>query len=560
LFHEHRGTIGKHYSAEAIRTYLHKNYILMVWKNVHRKRWLLEHFVCLYGHMALNSLGWRTETRTTIGAFAMALRQFPQVLRSRRYALLRARISDTELFQCVRPSVFRETLLGRPESLAEPEAFPRRRSDIAEHTPAVATTHRRLNILFVSPYSVYPPLHGGAVFMLQAIQELAKRHHIYLLTFVDRAEEKESNRSLEGIVRKAEVCVRQHRRSLPFHLTSNAERTFYDPEFAALLDKMVLLHDIDLIQFEYTQMAQYHLPLHRVPQCLFEHDLYFRSVQRQLWTGSGSLRVKARELLEWLRGIRYEVAAARQFDAVFTCNDQEQRMLESFLKTNGVPKVRSGLRTAVDAASYRYPGGPRLPDSLLFVGNFKHRPNTEGLQVFCDTILPLIRARRPQTTLYIAGANAPVEWEHRFAGDGIRLLGQVQDIRKPLSAYSVFVCPIWLGAGVRVKILEAFASGIPVVSTPLGAEGLAVTAGADLLLADSPHAFADACLTLLEQPGRAEALAASARRLVETRYDWPVVAGQLEEVYQELVASRRKALVPSACPVEVSHAGGIIAR
>jgi glycosyltransferase involved in cell wall biosynthesis len=501
--------------------------------------------------MALNALGWRTETRTTLGAFTMALRQFPRALRSRRRALLRARISDSELFQRVRPSVFRETLLAPPGS--EPEPSPRRRSDSAEYPPSVATAHRRLNILFVSPYSVYPPLHGGAVFMLQAIRELSKRHDIYLLTFVDRAEEAAGNRSLEGIVRKVEVRVRQHRRTLPFHLASNAERTFYDPDFAALLDKMVLLHEIDLIQFEYTQLAQYRLPLHRVPQCLFEHDLYFRSVQRQLWTGQGTLLVKARELLEWLRAIRYEVAAARQFDAVFTCNEEEQRILESFLKTNGVSKVRSGLRTAVDVASYRYPGGRRLPDSLLFVGNFQHRPNTEGLQVFCDTILPLIRARRPGATLYIAGANAPPEWEHRFASDGIRLVGQVQDIREPLSAYSVFVCPIWLGAGVRVKILEAFASGIPVVSTSLGAEGLAVTAGADLLLGDTPAAFADACLALLEQPGRAEALAARARRLVETRYDWPVVAGQLDEVYQELVA-------PAARPVEVSHAGGIIAR
>jgi glycosyltransferase involved in cell wall biosynthesis len=104
---------------------------------------------------------------------------------------------------------------------------------------------------------------------------------------------------------------------------------------------------------------------------------------------------------------------------------------------------------------------------------------------------------------------------------------------------------------VRVKILEAFASGIPVVSTPLGAEGLAATSGSELLLANSPEEFSEACLTLLEQPQLAHSIAAGAHQLVKTRYDWPVVITELERVYQELVSSRRKVLPPlSPAPSE----------
>jgi GT2 family glycosyltransferase len=531
LFHEHRATIGKHYSAAAIQTYLQKNYVLMVWKNVHKPSWLASHFSYLYGHMLLNFLGWPTETRTTIGAFVRALRQLPQALRARRRTLLEARLPDGEVFQRVRPCVFRETAALHAE--ASNETAGAAAATEATHTPS----HRRLNVLFVSPYSINPPLHGGAVFMLQAVRQLATLHNIFILTFVDRAEEVEPNLQLRSLAQAVEVVVRKHRPSQPFHVRCSAQRTFYDADFAELLDRMVLLHEIDLIQFEYTQLAQYRLPLHKVPQCLFEHDIYFRSIQRQLRLGQGGLLSKALESLEWLRAIRYEVSAAGHFDAVLTCHEEESRVLRSFLGANGA-RVYSGLRTAIDVSSYAYPGGPRQPDSLLFVGNFQHRPNVEGLQRFCERIFPLIRAGRPQATLNIVGANAPAEWNQRFSGEGIRLLGHVDDIREPLSSYSVFVCPIWMGAGVRVKILEAFATGIPVVSTSFGAEGLEAVAGEDVLAADSPDAFAAACVELLGNPDRAQAIAASARRLVETRYDWPVVIGELDRVYQQLVASR----------------------
>ena len=545
LFHEHRATIGKHYSPEAIRAYLQKNYVLMVWKNVHRWRWLASHFLYLWSHMALCWLGRETETRTTRGAFLLALREWPGALRSRRSAFLRARVDDPAVLERTRPAVFRDVFftpsptaeIARPALLsrgfggqAEPAVAP---AD-PRSSSSLAVPGRPLNLLFVSPYSIYPPLHGGAVLMLQAIQELAKRHNVSALLFVDHPEEEESNRTLERWARHVETVVRRPVLRRRLSLRSHAQHTFFDPSFAALLDKMVFLYDIDLIQFEYTQLAQYHLPLEHTPQCLFEHDVHFRSVQRQLISGQGGLWAKARESLEWLRALRYEVAAAGEFDAVLTCHDEERRLLESLLNGRR-PLVLANLRTAVDVSSYPFPGGPRQPDSLLFVGNFQHLPNLDGLQYFCREVLPRIRARRPQVTLTAVGAQAPPALERAFAGDGICLRGRVSDIREPLSQYAVFVCPIRTGAGVRVKLMEAFAGGIPVVSTSLGAEGLAATPDRDILLADSPQEFAAACLHLLEHPEAAATLADHARRLVETVYDWPVVADKLEQVYYQLV-------------------------
>ena len=565
VHHEHRSTIGKHFSPQAIRAYLQKNYILMVWKNIHRWRWLLPHFYYLYGHMVASWMGRETETRTTIGAFVMALKEFPRALRCRFRALDRARIDDPAVFARTRPSVFRDvfqrkgigdreqgignrgqeaggrdagTECSQAEMKIPSQAIPATGGLSLFPVPSsLFPTARPLNILFVSPYSICPPIHGGAVFMLEAIRELAKRHNLYVLTFVDRLEEVESNSFLEGMVRKVEIYVRRQQPSRPFSLRSYSEHAFRDPQFAALLDKMVYLYEIDVIQFEYAQLAQYHVPLQHTPQCLFEHDVYFRSVARQLRSGQGGLFVKARECVEWLRAIRSEVGAAGQFDAIFTCHEEEQRLLESLMNGRR-PPVFSGLRSTIYVDSYTFPGGPRKTDSLLFVGNFQHRPNVEGLNYFCREVLPLIRARRPSVSFSVVGAHASPEIRRMMQGQGNCLLGQVPDIRDPLSQHAVFICPIRTGAGVRVKILEAFASGIPVVSTSLGAEGLRGTHGTDFLLADTPRDFAAATLHLLENPEAAAAMAAKARQLAERFYDWPAAASRLEAIYWRLLASR----------------------
>jgi GT2 family glycosyltransferase len=539
LYHEHRATIGKHYSPEAIRAYLHKNYVLMVWKNIHRWRWLPTHLFYLYCHMALSGMGRKTETRTTMGAFLLALRALPQALRCRSRALERAVVDDRAVFARTRPSVFRDVFqsCGRKDLVAG--NAPQPASSGPEPPPS-----RPLNILFVSPYSIYPPIHGGAVFMLEAIRELAKRNNLYVLTFVDHPEEAKANRSLEQVARKVEAYVRRPKPGRHFALRSHAQETFWDPSFAALLDKFVYLYDIDVIQFEYTQLAQYRLPLEHTPQCLFEHDVYFRSVARQMLSRPGGFLLKAQEFLEWLRAMRFEIGAAGMFDAIFTCHEEEQRLLESLLNGRR-PPVISGLRAVIDVSSHSFPGGPRRPDSLLFVGNFQHRPNVDGLKYFCSQVLPLIRARRPTVTFTVVGAHATPEIQRMWSGEEIRWLGQVPDIREPLSQHAVFVCPILAGAGMRVKILEAFASGIPVVSTPLGAEGISVQQGVHLMLAASPEEFAAATLDLLQNPEAASAMARNARQLVEASYDWPAAALELERIYRQLLASKSGASGPS---------------
>jgi len=266
---------------------------------------------------------------------------------------------------------------------------------------------------------------------------------------------------------------------------------------------------------------------------LFEHDIYFQSVARLLGGMRSPVRwVKA--AFEYLRALRFELRSVRRFDAVQVCTRENRRYLESFVGKE-VPLVE-GLRAGIDVGRYPFRLDGREADSLLFVGNFRHLPNQEALLFLWQRVWPHVRQARPEARLYIVGAEAGPGFAEIYNRDGGCFLGQVEDIREPLGRYAVFLCPVLSGSGVRVKLLEAFAAGIPVVSTRVGAEGL--THGDFAALADSAEEFAGRVVKLLEDPGRGRALAQRARHEVEENWDMKVLTGRLEAHYRSVLAEK----------------------
>jgi len=140
----------------------------------------------------------------------------------------------------------------------------------------------------------------------------------------------------------------------------------------------------------------------------------------------------------------------------------------------------------------------------------------------------------------VAGSEPPPSHTYADAAGHLEMLGFVDDVREPLARYAVFVCPILSGSGVRVKLLEAFSAGIPVVSTAVGAEGLAQKDGEFCALADAPQGFADRVADLLENPGKAAAMAWRARAEVEANWDMGKITARLVEGYRELVREKRR--------------------
>jgi len=180
----------------------------------------------------------------------------------------------------------------------------------------------------------------------------------------------------------------------------------------------------------------------------------------------------------------------------------------------------------------------REPFTLLFLGSFRHLPNTEALQWFLQDVFPRIRRDEPRARLVIVGSDPPPRYSLRGA-EAIDMVGFVEDVREPLARYAVFVCPILAGSGVRVKLLEAFAAGIPVVSTRVGAEGLATNDGEICALADDPAEFASHAVRLLQHPDEAEAMAIRARAEMVAKRDMRAMTERLVECYQAEVQRMR---------------------
>jgi glycosyltransferase involved in cell wall biosynthesis len=177
---------------------------------------------------------------------------------------------------------------------------------------------------------------------------------------------------------------------------------------------------------------------------------------------------------------------------------------------------------------------------MLFLGSFRHLPNLEALDWLVKEVLPRVCASRPAARLMVVGSEPPPKYLLLDgAHSAVELLGFVEDVREPLSRYALFLCPILSGSGVRVKLLEAFASGIPVISTRLGAEGLASADGEICALADDPQAFANRIIDLLDHPESGRQMAKRARAYVERERDMVRITERLVDNYRETLASMR---------------------
>jgi glycosyltransferase involved in cell wall biosynthesis len=202
--------------------------------------------------------------------------------------------------------------------------------------------------------------------------------------------------------------------------------------------------------------------------------------------------------------------------------------------------MQSGLRAGIDTASYRFRSTGREPKTMLFLGSFRHTPNQVALDWFAAHILPRILAAEPQARVLVVGSDPPPAHAYGDLAENLELLGFVEDAQAVIDRCAVFVCPILSGSGVRVKLLEAFASGIPVVSTRIGAEGLAWTDGEFCLLADDPEEFAQRVLALFRDPEKAAAMAARARKLVQEDWDMARITARLAKSYREAVYEKRR--------------------
>jgi glycosyltransferase involved in cell wall biosynthesis len=212
-------------------------------------------------------------------------------------------------------------------------------------------------------------------------------------------------------------------------------------------------------------------------------------------------------------------------------SEQDQ---QTFAREYGWHHVQA-IDTAVDVDYFRPNGTAECPDHVLFVGSLDWLPNQDGVTFFVHHVWPLIRRAKPKAVFQIVGRNPPWAVRRLQRVDGVEVVGTVPDVRPYVAGAAVVVVPLLVGGGTRIKIFEALAMGKALVSTTIGAEGLPVTSGDHLLLADNPPEFAEAVLRLLNDSDTRARLGQTANRFVNAHYSTDVVARQFEQICQQTV-------------------------
>jgi glycosyltransferase involved in cell wall biosynthesis len=285
-------------------------------------------------------------------------------------------------------------------------------------------------------------------------------------------------------------------------------------------------HDFDVIHFDSTDVAQYReLTDH---DCVvlnhhnFESDLLAR---RGRQTRNPLMRIYLGIQARKLRS--YEHRIIRSFAVNLCVTKLDAENLKRLYPEGRYEVIPNGTDT-----EYFRPVKGHDPDTLVFAGPMSWYPNRDAMLYFVRQVLPRVRQRRPDTRMIIIGRSPGVALQRLAANDAdIELTGFVNDIRPLVARAAVYVVPLRVGGGSRLKILDAMACGRAVVSTSIGCEGLDVTDQENILIADSPKQFADAVLSVLEDDGLRERIAAKGRRLVEVCYSWEKIAGLLEDSY-----------------------------
>jgi sugar transferase (PEP-CTERM/EpsH1 system associated) len=399
----------------------------------------------------------------------------------------------------------------------------------------VADAAAPMRILVLSPVLPHPPTWGFVTRVYQFLRLLASRHSVSLLTYSDgdHAADLAALRSICAEVHSVPVARPNKRLGQAMSLLSPMSyqwRSHYSARMQQQLTEMTTRQSFDVIQVESSQLACFDFD-RRAVLVLDEHNIEYELLYRAFLTERSPLR-RAYNWVEFKKFRREEISAWRRASGVATTSAREAEIIRGI-----VSRPARTVPNGVDVDYFSAGPDPVDPDAIVMTGLMKYRPNVDAAVYFVREVLPRILVVRPGLVFYVVGGE-PSEEVRQLAGPHVVVTGTVPDVRPYVRKAAVFVVPLRMGSGTRLKVLEGLAMEKAMVSTSLGCEGIDVEHNRHLLIADDAAAFAAAVLQLLDDPQRARSLATAGRGLVESRYRWESVVGELESFYGELLERR----------------------
>lgn len=391
-----------------------------------------------------------------------------------------------------------------------------------------------MKILWVNPHFLHPARQGAQIRTLEMLRHLSRWHEIHYVALENKA-------TAESVERSTEYCSKAY--PIPHDVPPRGTASFALQALGNLVDTLPLAvtrYRSDAMRNEVMRLLKngnfdrlvcdFLFTAPNIPALnqalLFEHKIETTVWDKHL-ENAHSVPAKAFFRIQRNRMARFEGEACRRSAHVVAVSGQDAQRFRTRFRAQRVSEVPTG----VDVPAFTRPEG-RVPEQkldLVFVGSMDWLPNVDGCNYFVREILPLIRARKPDCKVGLIG-RAPGSGllEMGRADAKVFVSGEVPDIRPYFWDSTVSIVPSRIFGGTRLKILEAMAAGVPVVSTSIGAEGLSVQHSRHLYRADTPEEFAQRCLELLDSPVRREQMAKEAFALVDSQFSWEHAARVFE--------------------------------
>lgn len=400
-----------------------------------------------------------------------------------------------------------------------------------------------MRILWLKTELLHPIDKGGKIRTYQMLKQLKKAHHITYLTLDDGTAETDALEKANEYAH--ETITIPHRTAAKFspkfyfELANNlvSELPYFMQKYVSKamlkeVEKRANRDNFDVVVCDFLMPAVNMPEKIEIPTVLFQHNVEAMIWRRHFEVQKNALK-KAYLKGQWRKSFDYERETCRKFDFVVAVSREDSETMRREYGIRNITDVATGVDTEFFA-----PDGNVAKDefNLVFTGSMDWLPNEDAIRWFTKEIFPFVKQKILQVSLTVVGRNPfPSLIEASKKDSSITVTGRVPDVRPFMNKASVYIIPIRIGGGTRLKVYEAMAMKLPIVSTRVGAEGLPVRDGEEILLRDTPHEFAEAIVNLLTEKNTAKKLGSEAAKTVREKFGWEKVADDFAEICEQAI-------------------------
>lgn len=396
-----------------------------------------------------------------------------------------------------------------------------------------------MKVLHVFPYLPTPKNFGGALRVYHILKHHVNHHDVTVCGFDDRGDKNEFFNDFPELKGKAHFVSRPFKKScrrlVQFYSLFTGHSSTYNMTWSSKLQKTIdqLLNEnnFDVVLAEFPTTGKYRFDTDAI-KIMDAHNVEYDNFKR-MSNIEGSVLRQYFYSREYEKSKEEELAISGRKDAMFVTSERDKDIFDE-----DVPDVsKYVIPNGVDTSYFSPSQEETEPYSLVFTGTMGYVPNYEGILYFLDEIFPLILEKIPKAKIYIVGMNPPKSVRDR-ASDNVIVTGFVEDVRPFVHKSSVYVVPLRMGSGTRLKVLEALSMKKPVVTTSIGCEGIEVVDGESVLIRDESQSFADAVVDLIRKDTLRDKLIRNGYELIKKRYDWNVIGNHIEDAYESIFKTK----------------------